>query len=149
IVRSMLQKILDKLEGQDSQYEVIDIQTYLANMPYTKGFESIFNGKDLSGWRGLVENPITRSKMTKAELEKKQKAADEKLRESWSVRDGAIYFTGKGSNLCTVRPYGDFEMLVDWKISRDGDSGIYLRGSPQVQIWDPWGKAENARVGSG
>jgi hypothetical protein len=28
-------------------------------------------------------------------------------------------------------------MLVDWKISKDGDSGIYLRGSPQVQIWDP------------
>lgn len=149
IVRSMLQKILDKLEGQDSQYEVIDIQTYLANMPYTKGFESIFNGKDLSGWQGLVENPIARSKMTAAELAKKQAVANEKLKESWSVRDGAIYFTGKGDNLCTMRPYGDFEMVVDWKISRDGDSGIYLRGSPQVQIWDPWGKSENARVGSG
>ncbi len=27
-------------------------------------------------------------------------------------------------------------MLVDWKILSKGDSGIYLRGSPQVQIWD-------------
>ncbi|MDQ2656579.1 MAG: DUF1080 domain-containing protein [Bacteroidota bacterium] len=149
IVRSTLQKILDKLEGQDSQYEVIDIQTYLANMPYTKGFEPIFNGQDLSGWQGLVENPIARAKMTKAELAKKQKEADSKLKESWSVKDGAIWFSGKGSNLCTTRPYGDFEMYVDWKISRDGDSGIYLRGSPQVQIWDPTGKSENARVGSG
>ncbi len=149
VVRNILQNILNKLEGQDSQYEVIDIQTYLANMPYTKGFESIFNGKDLSGWQGLVENPLTRSKMSKAELARKQKDADEKLKESWSVRDGAIYFTGKGDNLCTTRPYGDFEMLVDWKITRDGDSGIYLRGSPQVQIWDPWGKEEIAHVGSG
>jgi HEAT repeat protein len=149
IVRTTLQKILDKLEGQDSQYEVIDIQTYLANMPYTKGYESIFNGKDLSGWQGLVENPIKRSKMSKEELAKKQKEANEKLKESWSVKDGAIYFTGHGSNLCTIRPYGDFEMLVDWKISRDGDSGIYLRGSPQVQIWDPWGSKENTKVGSG
>ncbi len=149
VVRSTLQKILDKLEGQDSQYEVIDIQTYLANMPYTKGFEPIFNGKDLSGWQGLVENPIARAKMTKAELSKKQKEADAKLKESWSVNDGAIWFSGKGSNLCTTRPYSDFEMYVDWKISRDGDSGIYLRGSPQVQIWDPTGKSENARVGSG
>lgn len=149
LVRSTLQKILDKLEGQDSQYEVIDIQTYLANMPYTKGFEPIFNGKDLSGWQGLVENPIARSKMTKEELAKKQKEADEKLRESWSVKDGAIYFTGHGSNLTTIRPYGDFEMLVDWKISRDGDSGIYLRGSPQVQIWDPTGSEPKTRVGSG
>lgn len=148
-VRATLQKILDKLEGQDSQYEVIDIQTYLANMPHTKGYESIFNGKDLSGWQGLVENPIARSKMSKAELARKQKAADEKLKESWSVKDGAIYFTGKGANLCTVRTYGDFEMLVDWKITRNGDSGIYLRGTPQVQIWDPTGKEEAAKVGSG
>ena len=149
VVRNTLQKILDKLEGQDSQYEVIDIQTYLANMPYTKGFESIFNGKDLSGWQGLVENPIVRSKMSRAELDKKQAEANAKLKESWSVKDGAIYFTGHGSNLCTIRPYGDFEMLVDWKISKDGDSGIYLRGSPQVQIWDPTGKEPAAKVGSG
>lgn len=149
IVRNTLQRILDKLEGQDSQYEVIDIQTYLANMPYTKGFESIFNGRDLSGWQGLVENPIARAKMSKEELARKQKEANEKLKESWSVRDGAIYFTGTGDNLCTIRPYGDFEMLVDWKISRDGDSGIYLRGSPQVQIWDPTGKQEATKVGSG
>jgi len=148
-VRNTLQKILDKLEGGDSQYEVIDIQTYLANMPYTKGYEPIFNGQDLSGWQGLVENPIARSKMSKQELEKKQSQANAKVSESWSVKDGAIYFTGKGSNLCTTRPYGDFEMLVDWKISRDGDSGIYLRGSPQVQIWDPTGKEAAAKVGSG
>ncbi len=148
-VRNTLQRILDKLEGQDSQYEVIDIQTYLANMPYTKGYDPIFNGKDLTGWQGLVENPIARSKMSKEELAKKQIEANEKSKESWSVKEGAIYFTGEGANLCTIRPYGDFEMLVDWKISRNGDSGIYLRGSPQVQIWDPTGKEEAAKVGSG
>lgn len=148
-VRNTLQKILDKLKGQDSQYEVIDIQTYLANLPYTKGFESIFNGTDLTGWQGLVENPIARSKMSKEVLAGKQKEANAKSKESWSVRDGAIYFTGDGANLCTTRPYGDFEMIVDWKISKDGDSGIYLRGSPQVQIWDPTGKEEAAKVGSG
>jgi hypothetical protein len=148
-VRNTLQRILDKLEGQDSQYEVIDIQTYLANLPYTKGFEPIFNGKDLTGWQGLVGNPITRAKMSKAELAKKQAEANAKVSESWSVKDGAIYFTGKGDNLCTTRTYGDFEMLVDWKITRNGDSGIYLRGSPQVQIWDPWGKEKAASVGSG
>lgn len=148
-VRNTLQKILDKLKGQDSQYEVIDIQTYLASLPHTKGFEPIFNGKDLTGWQGLVENPIARSKMSKEVLAKKQLEANEKSKESWSVKDGAIYFTGDGANLCTTRPYGDFEMLVDWKISGDGDSGIYLRGSPQVQIWDPTGKQESTRVGSG
>ncbi len=55
---------------------------------------------------------------------------------NWSVKDGCIWFNGKGDNLCSIEEYGDFEMLTDWKISKDGDSGIYLRGSPQVQIWD-------------
>ncbi|MDB5321556.1 MAG: hypothetical protein JWN40_3187, partial [Phycisphaerales bacterium] len=42
---------------------------------------------------------------------------------------------------------GDFEMYVDWKITAKGDSGIYLRGSPQVQIWDT--DLPNGVVGSG
>ena len=135
-VRNTLQRMLDKLTGADSQYERIDILTYLESMPHTKGYESIFNGTDLTGWQGLVENPTARSKMSKDVLVAKQKEADAKISNNWSVKDGCIYFEGDGANLCTTRHYGDFEMLVDWKISKNGDSGIYLRGSPQVQIWD-------------
>jgi hypothetical protein len=40
-------------------------------------------------------------------------------------------------------------MIVDWRITKDGDSGIYLRGTPQVQIWDPARKDVGAEVGSG
>jgi len=58
-------------------------------------------------------------------------------------------FSGKGANLCSVKQYGDFEMLVDWKISKAGDSGIYLRGTPQVQIWDTSRTEVGAQVGSG
>jgi hypothetical protein len=148
-VRQTLQSMLDKLKGEDSQYERIDIETYLASLPHTKGFESVFNGKDLTGWQGLVENPIARSKMSKEVLAKKQAEANAKISESWSVRDNAIWFSGNGANLCTTRPYGDFEMIVDWKLSKNGDSGIYLRGSPQVQIWDPTGSEPAAKVGSG
>ena len=54
----------------------------------------------------------------------------------------------EGYNLCTAKDYGNFEMYVDWKIDPNGDSGIYLRGSPQVQIWDPSSKPA-AGVGSG
>jgi len=38
---------------------------------------------------------------------------------------------------------------VDWKIEKAGDSGIYLRGSPQVQIWDTANRLVGAEVGSG
>jgi hypothetical protein len=58
------------------------------------------------------------------------------MRAHWRVEDGALVFDGKGRSLCTAKDYGDFELLVDWKILPSGDSGIYLRGAPQVQIWD-------------
>ena len=45
---------------------------------------------------------------------------------------------GHGVHLATARDYGDFELYVDWlMVSPNGDSGIYLRSFPQVQIWDP------------
>jgi hypothetical protein len=101
-----------------------------------KGFTPLFNGKDLSGWKGLVQNPKARAAMSKDELEAAQKKADENMRAHWSVVDGALEFDGKGQSLCTAKDYGDFELYVDWKILEGGDSGIYLRGTPQVQIWD-------------
>lgn len=148
-VRKALEKVMGKLTGPDSQYDRIDVQAYLDQLPYTVGFEPLFNGKDLTGWQGLVENPIAREKLTKEELAGKQAVANAKLSESWSIKDGMICFTGTGDNLCTKRSFGDIEMFVDYRISKDGDSGIYLRGSPQVQIWDIARTDVGAQVGSG
>lgn len=101
-----------------------------------EGFIALFNGKDLSGWKGLVASPPERAKMSADELKAKQAEADKRMRDHWRVEDGVLVFDGKGDSLCTAKDYGDFELYVDWKILKDGDSGIYLRGSPQVQIWD-------------
>ncbi|MCA1756634.1 MAG: DUF1080 domain-containing protein [Bacteroidales bacterium] len=114
-----------------------------------EGFVSMFNGRDLDGWQGLVENPIARSRMTDRELAGKQAAADMEMTKNWSVDRGAIWFSGNGANLCSVEEYGDFELLVDWRITKNGDSGIYLRGTPQVQIWDTSLTDVGAEVGSG
>ncbi|MBE3124481.1 MAG: DUF1080 domain-containing protein [Acidobacteria bacterium] len=100
------------------------------------GFVPLFDGRGLDGWKGLVADPPGRAKMTPAELLKAQTEADERMRTHWRVVDGALVFDGKGESLCAAPDYPDFELLVDWKIEKGGDSGIYLRGSPQVQIWD-------------
>jgi len=105
--------------------------------PHGRGWTPLFNGKDLAGWKGLVADPPKRAVMSKDELAEAQAKADAQMREHWSVVDGVLSFDGKGSHLCTAEDYGDFEMTADWKISPGGDSGVYLRGSPQVQIWDP------------
>jgi hypothetical protein len=107
------------------------------------GFEALFNGTDLTGWKGLVANPPERAKMTPEQLAAAQAQADQRMRDHWRVEGGALVFDGKGDSLCTAKDYGDFCLLVDWKILPAGDSGIYLRGSPQVQIW------ERPDIGSG
>ncbi len=122
------------------------------NQP-SAGFVALFNGKDLTGWKGLLkgpyDNPAKRAELSPDERAKLQQEADENMRAHWSVVDGVLTFDGKGRSLCTAKDYGDFEMLVDWKILKAGDSGIYLRGSPQVQIWDTANKLVGAQVGSG
>lgn len=104
------------------------------------GFTALFNGKDLTGWKGLpkgaFENPAKRAAAKPEELAAAQKTADDEMRAHWSVVDGALHYDGKGHSMMTAKDYGDFELYVDWKIGLKGDSGIYLRGSPQVQIWD-------------
>lgn len=149
LVREGLEKVNTIISGPESQYYKIDIGNYLEAMPKDKGFVSMFNGKDLSGWQGLVGNPISRAKMSAKELASKQVEANKKMYENWGVKDGMIVFSGHGANLCSMREYGDFEMIVDWRISKDGDSGIYLRGTPQVQIWDTSRTDVGAQVGSG
>jgi hypothetical protein len=149
LVKEILTNAMGKLQGQESTYDKEMVNKYLKGMPADEGFKPMFNGKDLSGWQGLVENPLMRAKMKPAELAKKQIEANKKVTGNWSVKDGCIWFNGEGDNLCSVKTYGDFEMLVDWKITKKGDSGIYLRGSPQVQIWDTSRVEVGAQVGSG
>ncbi len=120
------------------------------------GFVALFNGKDLTGWKGLpvkegLDNPFKRAEADPNVLKKAQAAADERMRKHWQVKDGVLVFDGRGDSLATARDdYGDFEMYVDWKIEPKGDSGIYLRGTPQVQIWDAFDKEKPGNgVGSG
>jgi hypothetical protein len=98
-----------------------------------------------------LDNPRKRAALTPEERVAAQKQADEDIRGHWKVENGEIVFDGKARSLCTMKDYANFEMLVDWKIPAHGDSGIYLRGSPQVQIWDPHTKPTKAgsEVGSG
>lgn len=148
-VKFWLNKTILIKKGGDSDYDKVAIRKFIAEMPTDMGLMPLFNNHDLSGWKGLVENPIERSKMSKDSLAIKQKAADEIMRKGWYVKDSILNFSGDGENICTIKQYHNFEMYVDWKILKDGDAGIYLRGSPQVQIWDTSRRNVGAEVGSG
>ena len=127
------------------------------NEPATHGFQALFNGQDLIGWQGELRRLVdytnnpgpTLASLTADQKATKQKEANRRMREHWSATDGELIANGRGDNLVTTSQFGNFELQLDWRTSRRGASGIFLRGQPQVQIWDPLEGPANAAVGSG
>ncbi len=100
------------------------------------GFTALFDGKTLKGWQAVVADPPTLYAMAPEDLASAVRKATTEARKHWAVKDGCLAYDGKQGGLGTVLDYGDFEMLVDWRIEPGGESGIDLRGMPQVQICD-------------
>jgi hypothetical protein len=123
-------------------------QTSTAQNTPPPGFTSLYNGKDLSGWYGWgTRDPRDLLAMTPEQVAdyKKQsieggplvnKRNDQHINAHWKIDGPEIVNDGNGLYLSTEKDYGDIELLVDYKMLPKGDSGIYLRGVPQVQIWD-------------
>jgi hypothetical protein len=112
------------------------------------GFAVLFNGKDLAGWHGLATmNPREFEALSAEEKTKVLADGSEDLKKHWRVEDGEIINDGHGAYLTSDKDYGDIELLLEFKIGPKGDSGVYLRGTPQVQIWD-FAEPSYARMGA-
>lgn len=115
------------------------------------GFRAIFNGKDLTGWYGL--NPHGVEKLQGEARDANLKKQREDFAKHWRIEDGELVNDGTGPYATTEEEFGDIEFLIEYKTVAKADSGIYLRGNPQVQIWDTtkeggkWDR--NADKGSG
>jgi hypothetical protein len=113
------------------------------------GFTALFNGKDLTGWQGNIDMK-QRATLPQEKLNVLLQQRTATAQEHWKVKEGVIALDGKGGvSLQTIKDYGNFELLVDWKIEKKGDSGIYLRGQPQVQIWDSDNLAPSLQADAG
>ncbi|MEO8497710.1 MAG: DUF1080 domain-containing protein, partial [Planctomycetota bacterium] len=116
-----------------------------------EGFRALFNGENLDGWHG--DNPHT---TVKADADKRAEAIaaqQEEYNAHWIVDNGELVNDGHGPYATTNEEFGDIEFTIEYKTVAKADSGIYLRGTPQVQIWDTteeggkWDR--NADKGSG
>ena len=100
-------------------------------------FTAIFNGKDLAGWHGMsTYDPRQLAAMSVAERAKTLAGWTKDAQEHWRVDNSVLVNDGFGAYLTTNKEYGDIELLIDYKTVAKADSGVYLRGSPQIQIWD-------------
>ena len=72
----------------------------------------LFNGSDLSGWR-VIQGP-----------------------EYWQVSDGILQNVKTGGNLVTNQHFTDFQLHLEFRYAPGGNSGVYLRGRYEVQVFD-------------
>jgi Domain of Unknown Function (DUF1080) len=119
-----------------------------------RGFVALFNGKNLTGWHGMPHfDPRKLAAIADDARAKQIDRWTEDAKEHWTVEGGELVNDGHGTYLTTDKDYGDIELLIDYKTVARADSGIYLRGTPQVQIWDATSggpsKAGGSEKGSG
>lgn len=102
-----------------------------------EGFVALFNGQDLAGWHGMGHfDPRALWAMSEEDAAAKRAKDLEDVQQHWSVEESELVNDGHGVYLTTDKDYGDIEFWIDYKTVAQADSGIYLRGTPQVQIWD-------------
>ncbi len=102
-----------------------------------EGFTSLFNGKNLHGWWGLdTVNPESWINLPEEDLAQKRANSLTDIQKHWRVENQELVNDGKGLYLTTIQNFSDFELQLEYKTVPLADSGIYLRGYPQVQIWD-------------
>ncbi len=124
-----------------------------AESPSQKGFRQIFNGQDLTGWHG--DNPHVTAKASAEKRAAAIEAQQENFKKHWTIDRGDFVNDGEGPYATTNESFGDIEFLIDYKTVAGADSGIYMRGTPQVQIWDinqvfkPDNPNRNPGLGSG
>ena len=112
-------------------------RTVAGNVVPPPGFTALFNGRDLEGWWGCgTEDPRSWMSLPPDQLRRRQEQSLEDLRAHWRVEDGELVNDGKGLYATTLRNFRDFELLLEYKTVPKADSGVYLKGIPQVQIWD-------------
>ena len=101
-----------------------------------KGFAALYNGKRLTGWRGGDTFDHRKWLACRRRARKLDAEWTADMRAHWRADGAELVNDGQGKYATTEKDYGDFELLVDYKTVPQADSGIYLRGCPQVQIWD-------------
>ncbi len=114
-----------------------------------EGFTALSNGKDFTGWHGLGTFDIRKLKtMTDDERTAFLNKEMDSLKAHWKVDNGELVNDGQGAYMTTDKDYGDFELYVSWKLIAKGDSGVYLKATPQVQIWDTTEAAGYHKLGA-
>lgn len=95
------------------------------------GWKLLFDGRTTAGWRGYMKDSMPAG---------------------WQVVDGALTRVDRAGDIVTREKYRNFELMLDWKLSPNGNSGIFYRGiegpdaiyfsAPEMQVLDDNGHSD-------
>jgi len=83
------------------------------------GWLPLFNGADLRGWKAVG-----------------------RYKSEWRAEDGTLANPVESDNLYTEKEFENFQLHIEFKLPKGGNSGVFLRGCKEVQLFDSFGKAK-------
>ncbi len=93
----------------------------LTSEEISQGWQLLFDGKTLDGWKGYNHDSCG---------------------ERWIVKDGELFCQGEGGgmgyDIITTKKFADFELCLDWKISPQGNSGIFYHVVEDTAFDNPY-----------
>lgn len=101
------------------------------------GFIDLSADADLSAWTALeTQDPRQFAALDAAGQQRLIDEGQIAKKKFWRWENGEIVNDGEGPYLTTLQSFRDFELTLEYATVAEADSGIYLKATPQVQIWD-------------
>ena len=122
-------------EFQEALKDSVKVTNSLTPEERAEGWELLFDGTSLDHWRGFKQQGVP---------------------QGWLIRGGAIHFSGEApaGDIITQEQYQDFELKLEWRVSKGGNSGIFFHASedfdhawesaPEMQVLDDGGHRDGA-----
>jgi hypothetical protein len=100
-------------------------------------FTPIFDGKTFDGWHAHPQiSPAELRAMSDEDRKESMQTWMNDAKQHWTIENGELVNDGSGPFLVTNDEFEDYELFLQYKTVAGADSGIYLKDTPQVQIWD-------------
>ncbi|HYE74485.1 MAG TPA: DUF1080 domain-containing protein, partial [Blastocatellia bacterium] len=107
-----------------------------------EGWTPLLNGKDLSGWHqqwGEKNEWLTTTGILWERLLGPTRLSPVGRGPAGTILNSV---TGRTANLVTDEKFGDIELYLEYMIAKGSNSGVYLHGLYEVQVFDSYGSTE-------
>ncbi len=112
-------------------------------MPWKKGsgWKALFTGRDARGWHGVDTESIKGASEWFTAAGARLDAGNAKALSSVAAPGGVLLNGPKGKtvNLATDESFGDCELYIEFLVSKGSNSGVYLQGLYEIQVFDSYG----------